>query len=307
MIQVEELVDVILAEEGQTLMGLEFLTEALGLTMDEIDTIFVKTVQEYEMRRPFYVTEFMNTNPLILPKNTINVRAIRYGILEEVARTLFPTYGEPNYEVVVDYSTGQRMVKVKTWPPIYPVRVTYSRGYTISRKNKVYETYEMVEGENEIDVKLKGTFRPGTLSITKGNSTISIAEKKEEVILNTDGDEILTEVCYLEGSLGTGKYIPMTRKLHIDLEDTSEGDLSVQYYPKYSSVLEIEMRDYAFTKFFASKLLEALASLRAQATQEDLHHIDLTTDDLYARVRILKNEVARLLRTTFAYGDLAEI
>ena len=34
MIQVEELTDVILAEEGETLMGLEFLTETLKLSME---------------------------------------------------------------------------------------------------------------------------------------------------------------------------------------------------------------------------------------------------------------------------------
>ena len=36
MLYMEELVDAIIAEEGQTLMGLEFLTETLNLPMKKI-------------------------------------------------------------------------------------------------------------------------------------------------------------------------------------------------------------------------------------------------------------------------------
>ena len=40
MLYLEELLDAIIAEEGQTLMGLEFLIETLGLSMKRIDTLF---------------------------------------------------------------------------------------------------------------------------------------------------------------------------------------------------------------------------------------------------------------------------
>ena len=39
MLYLEQLVDVVIAEEGQTLMGLEFLIETLGLPMKKIDNI----------------------------------------------------------------------------------------------------------------------------------------------------------------------------------------------------------------------------------------------------------------------------
>ena len=56
---------------------------------------------------------------------------------------------------------------------------------------------------------------------------------------------------------------------------------------------------------FAAKLLEALAALRAQATQEKLHSITLTTDDLYTRVQELKKEVREICRATISFGDMA--
>ena len=129
----------------------------------------------------------------------------------------------------------------------------------------------------------------------------------EEIIMNEDGEEVPMCVTYLEGSLGSGYLINKTRKLVLTLNNTDEGTVQMTYYPKYKGILELDIEQYVFTKLFASKLLEALASLRAQATQEDLHHIDLTTDDLYARVRSLKAEVARLLRNTLSYGDMADI
>ena len=37
MLYLEELLDAVIAEEGQTLMGLEFLVETLNLSMKKID------------------------------------------------------------------------------------------------------------------------------------------------------------------------------------------------------------------------------------------------------------------------------
>ena len=50
MLYMEELLDAIIAEEGQTLMGLEFLIDTLGLSMKRIDTLFKKALSEYSER-----------------------------------------------------------------------------------------------------------------------------------------------------------------------------------------------------------------------------------------------------------------
>ena len=307
MLQVEELVDVILAEEGQTLMGLEFLVDTLKLSMDKIEKIFIKSAKEYAQRRPFYESVIMTNNPLVLPKGTIMVRAVRYGVMPEIPRWYFPTFTEIGYELTYDYTTGHKQVFCKVWPPIYPIRVTYGREYTITNSNSVIEDTFTVEGENEIEFQLKGTPRLSTLLIAKGTDTMKMSGTGEEIIINEDGDEVPMQVTYLEGTLGSGYLINKTRKLILTLNNTDEGTVQFTYYPKYRGILELEIGNYVFTKLFASKLLESLASLRAQATQTDLHHIDLTTDDLYARVRSLKAEVARLLRTTISYGDMADI
>lgn len=307
MLQVEELTDYILAEEGQTLMGLEFLTETLKLSMDKIEMIFIKSAKEYAMRRPFYESVIMTNNPLALPKGTISVRAVRYGVMPEIPRWYFPTFTEIGYELTYDYTTGQKQVFCKVWPPIYPIRVTYSRHYTLTNSTQIIEDTFTVKGESEIEFTLKGTPRTSTLILAKGTDTMKMSGTGEEIIMNEDGEEVPMCVTYLEGSLGSGYLINKTRKLVLTFNNTDEGTVQMMYYPKYRGILELDMEQYVFTKLFASKLLEALASLRAQATQEDLHHIDLTTDDLYARVRSLKAEVARLLRNTISYGDMADI
>ena len=50
-----------------------------------------------------------------------------------------------------------------------------------------------------------------------------------------------------------------------------------------------------------------VASARAQATQANVHSIDLTEDQLYVRARILKKEVVNLLSQTWDYGAVADI
>ena len=44
MLYLEELTDAVIAEEGQTLMGLDFLFEVLDLPMTKIDLIFKKAL-----------------------------------------------------------------------------------------------------------------------------------------------------------------------------------------------------------------------------------------------------------------------
>ena len=44
MLYLEELLDAVIAEEGQTLMGLEFLVETLNLSMKKIDLLFKKAL-----------------------------------------------------------------------------------------------------------------------------------------------------------------------------------------------------------------------------------------------------------------------
>ena len=51
MLYLEELLDAVIAEEGQTLMGLEFLIDTLGLSMSKIDTLFKRTPEQHKGKR----------------------------------------------------------------------------------------------------------------------------------------------------------------------------------------------------------------------------------------------------------------
>jgi len=135
-------------------------------------------------------------------------------------------------------------------------------------------------------------------------------EYESEEDINAVGifnDEI-QKVIYLTGELGTATYNTATRELEIEFsEEHNKGSLIYEYFPKYYILPDISLQDEVFNKLFASKILEALASLRAQSTQEVLHNIDLTTDELYTRVRILKRELNTLLRNTIKFSGMAPI
>ena len=83
------------------------------------------------------------------------------------------------------------------------------------------------------------------------------------------------------------------------------NSILISYYPKYLCCKEMDIGNYIFTKLFASKLLTALASLRAQATQQKLHNIDLTSDNLYDRAGQLREEVQKVLKSSWDYGAAA--
>ena len=120
------------------------------------------------------------------------------------------------------------------------------------------------------------------------------------------GNEIVEEAI-LKGTLGSGTVNLKTREVVLQLDDESIAPLVISYYPKYSVVKELDLGNYLFTRVFAVKVLTALASLRAQVTQDKLHNINLTSDDLMNRAADLKKEIRDLLRASFSFADAAPI
>lgn len=313
MIYLEDLTETILAEEGQTLLGLDFLTDTLKFGYDKMEKIFIKSAMEYGKRKPFHETidDTTGGQQIKLPSSTISVQAIRYGILPQLPKFYLPTWGDESYELVpYTFNSATKVVTLKVWPPMYPIRVTLNRHYTITNTQPITQELYTFDGNTEIVDYLPCTYKPGTLKITKGEFDMVETGRGSSKVKRYDGTEETVNVAELRGSLGTGLVNLDTREITLELDadaDTTETPVLVDYYPKYKCILELDNSDYVFTKLYASKILEALASLRAQATQEDLHNIDLTVDDLYARVRILKKDVEKLLRNTISYGDMASI
>lgn len=314
MLYLEELVDVVIAEEGQTLMGLDFLFDTLSLPMTRIEKIFLKAVSEYSERRPMKKTEIINSlspdGNIVMPEGTTSCRVARYGFLP---RQIPSYYVQKFPEMNVQFDPTTRICLV--WPPVVPLRLTYTQKYIPTKNILIEKNYNIPYSTDTFDTSLDTMFAGNTLliqrSVTKtdpitGETTaemLSMSPTGE--IQKTESFEEVTEEAILDGTLGTGTVNLKTKEVNLVLADTSATPLFFTYYPKYCVVKELDIGNYVLTKLFASKLLMALASLRAQATQTKLHAINLTEDSLYERAHELKDEVRQLLKNTWSYGDAA--
>jgi hypothetical protein len=287
-------------------MGLEFLYDALNLPMTKLELMFRKALMEYSERRPMKKTEVFNNYDLegyiTMPEGTTSCRIARYGVLpNQMPRYYMPTFDEMNVEF--DPTT----LKCRTWPPVTPLRLTYTQRYMPTRDVLIkresvlpYETFEYSTG-------LECSFADNTLHIEKYTTSGETLTMDVVGIEKDASDEFGHETPYaiLKGTLGDGEVNLDTKELELEMTNSERGTINIQYYPKYYLVKELSLGDYIFIKLFTSKFITALASLRAQATQAKLHNIDLTTDELYTRARELKEEVRKLLKSTISFGDMS--
>ena len=319
MLYLEQLVDAVIAEEGQTLMGLDFLIETLELPMSKIDLIFKKALSEYSERRPMKKTTVIDAfdyasydgsaGYITMPEGTTSCRVARYGVLpNQMPRYYMPKFGEQNVEF------DPTNLTCRVWPPVTPLRLTYTQKYVpttnILIEAKHYVPYETYETSFTLATSFAGktlrlqkvvpiTLEDGTLSSeTLDMSPTGYVDEIEEM-------GVITKRAELKGTLGKGYVDLKTREVTLDIVDDYVSQILITYYPKYSVVKELDLGNFLFTKLFASKLLESLASLRAQATQDKLHNIDLTSDELYTRVQELKKEVHTELKSTLSFGSLS--
>lgn len=304
MLTVEEALDLTLIEEGQYLMGLDFITNVLGLSWDNISKIFYKTIKEYARRRPIKETRVIDggiNGSFVMPEGTLAVRAIRYDILDDYPRTMFTDFGQLNYE----YEEHTR--RLRTFPPMSSLRVTYAREYKLTDEEISVLEY-MADYENSYYTKLLTKPKKGCIVITKdGKSMKEVGIEKKVIDMGPGRDHAVQQVIKLSGDLGKGYYRPDTRELDVTFKKGTASDLVISYTPYYKVAPELSTGDYIFMKFFKSYILEAIAALRSQATQRDLQNIDLNSDDLHARAMILKAEVERNLRESIDFGSMAPI
>ena len=305
MLTVEEAFDIAITEEGQFLLGEEFITDTLGFDWDKIYKVFVKSVKEYSRRKPIHETKVMQgsaeSGEYIMPEGTIAVQAIRYDILDHYPRFMFPDFGQINFE----FEKHNR--KLKTFPPMQTLRVTYSREYTFSNSAKISMTEYMADYETEMTLLLNGHPKKGTIVVSKNGKEMKEVGVTNQKVENGTPEHETIKVISLKGDLGKGIYKPETRELTIFTKKGEEGDLEVSFTPKYKYINELSLVDTLYLNLFKSYLLEAIASLRSQATQAHLHNVDLTTDDLYGRARALRAMVIKHLRETFDFGSTAFI
>lgn len=305
MLTVEEAFDITLIEEGQFLMGEDFITNTLGFTWDKIFTLFKKTIREYSRRRPIVETKVIRTTDpdgkILMPEGTLAVREIRYDILDEYPRYMYPGFGQPNYEF--DQHTGV----LRCFPPMSSMRVSYSREYTFSDSAPYIKKEYLADYEKVICLKLGVTPKKGTITVSRdGKSMKEVGIETVEVQID-GGVSVPVKMIKLAGDLGEAFFNPDLREIEIQLEEGANADIEISCKSKYPYCVELGTIDSLYLKLFKAHLLEAVASLRNQISQEDLHHIDFSNDDLYGRVRILKAEVNRNLRETIDFSAMAPI
>lgn len=316
MLYLEELLDAVIAEEGQTLMGLEFLVDTLNLPMKKIDMLFKKALSEYSERRPMKKTTVINnfdyadaeSGYITMPEGTTSCRVARYGVLpNQMPRYYMPKFSEQSVEF--DITTLQ----CRVWPPVTPLRLTYTQRFVATTNVLIQKNIEVPYETDEYDFTLPTAYANKSLTIQKSVVvTDPITGEKTAEILSMKPTGATVEDEYgentynvLKGTLGKGKVDVKTREVTLEMVDDSVSPLIVTYYPKWSVVKELDIGNYLFTRIFACKILEALASARAQATQADLHHVDLTTDRLLDRVAELKKEIRELGRASISFHDMA--
>ena len=316
MLYLEELLDAVIAEEGQTLMGLEFLIDTLGLSMKRIDTLFRKALSEYSERRPMKKTEVVNNfdyaDPeagyIQMPEGTTSCRIARYGVLpNQMPRYYMPKFGEQNVEF--DITT----LKLRVWPPVTPLRITYTKRFVPTTNVLIEKTIDIPYETDEFEFDLPTAYANKTLTIQKSVvvKDPETGELKPEILSMKPTGSIVQDECgesseaVLKGTLGKGKFNIKTREVSLKMKNDAASPLIVTYYPKWSVVKELDIGNYLFTRIFACKIIEALASLRAQASQENLHNINLNVDDLLNRAAELKKEIRELGRASLSFHDLA--
>lgn len=304
MLTVEELFDEFLIEEGQYFMGEEYITQTLGLDWKKLHNLFKRTTQVYARRKPVVETKVIHGSgqgKFKMPDNTLAVREVRYDILDEYPRTLYDGFGQINYE----YDRHTQILR--SFPPMNSLRVSYSREYTFSNSAEYKMSEFMAEYETEFNTKLEAYPRKGSIKIELGGKTMKEVRKERVEVDMGDGTTEVVNVIKLEGDLGEGYYNPENREIELHFGEGHEGDLVISCIPMYEYCVELNMGEYTFVKLYKAHLLESIASARSQITQEDLHNIDFTSDDLYGRARLLKAEVYKNLRETIDFSAMAPI
>lgn len=304
MLTVEEAFDITLIEEGQYLLGEDFITNTLGFDWDQIAKLFYKSIKEYARRKPIVETKIISNGDngvFYMPEGTLAVRAIRYDILDDYPRTMFPDFGQTNYE----YDIHSR--KLRTFPPMSSLRVSYSREYILSDSAPVVKSEFMVDYEDEYLDRLLIKPKKGSLHISLNGKSMKEVGIERKLMKDDLGNDIPVRLIKLAGDLGEGYYNPETREIELHWEKGQEGDLVISCQPYYKAALELSSSEYTYMGLFKAYVLEAIASLKEQATQRDLHNIDLNSDDLKGRALLLRAESKRNLRETIDFSAMAPI
>ena len=207
MLYMEELLEAVIAEEGQTLMGLDFLIETLDMPMSRIDLLFKKALSEYSERRPMKKTTIINNfdymdgdgsnGYILMPEGTTSCRVARYGVLpNQMPRYYMPKFGEQNVEFDITTRT------CRVWPPVTPLRLTYTQRFSTSTNILIEKVIEVPYETDEYDLILPTYFAGKSLNIQKNVTYMNHdTGKVDAMVLSMKPTGYINEIALPDGDV----------------------------------------------------------------------------------------------------------
>lgn len=283
MLLFEQALERVKLEYGQLLIPFD----SLKLDTDKLEKIFINTAKKLQSKRPIRTVATLSTNPdgVKIP-DAIGVLALKYMVLNNFDRISPPLPHrmwsfDPATRILKSILTSTQMV------------VIYNREFKIGYFPQTESPMTTVDGELAVDFYLKGTFKQGTLSLTKTN--LSTGEVTTATEISRTGN-----IATLGGTLGTGTVDLTTLKIHLDLIDTTANDIVANYYNYRKAVQDIEEFDIVFHTWFTIDVIRSFGGLKYQATMNENTGLpfSLQSDTLLDRARQLEDQLNEYLRNT---------
>lgn len=277
MITLEEAIENAVLTHGQQIIPLE----AFSLDKLTIQSMLKQTLKEYQEYFPNVKNKTMNGTSSVaavtmhIPDAIGSPMSIRFGGYPKVVG-LNSRYEKPNWQW--DYHTKTITTVMGGGPWI----ITYAADYGLTNL-EVKEYFRTLKGEEEIDFKIRGEFKGKSLVVTRNTDKLYM---KTVDTYTRDG---LT-YAELEGSLGTGTVCLDDLRCHLEIDSTRDDQLEISYITKYLGVKELDLQNWEFTTWFASKLLTSIGSLKLM-TQLDGMPFNIGVDDLRSKGLELINQV----------------
>lgn len=248
--------------------------EAFQFDWDKLDRIFRSTFHKYERYCPKLNTIQTNGgNPLTMPEDCIYPRAIGFGNSLMIApQTVTVQSNSWSY----DRATRQLSVFTNTGSSA-SFKVQYLARYPEIDVHPEVEPFEVYQGEEDVSIQLETVPNLDTLTIAKGNKSVSLIERGRDF-------------AKFEGTLGAAVLDMHSLELTISQEDKSAGHININYEGNYKA-FDIIMEDEDFFEtWYAANILSSLGNVKA-VLRMDMMPNSISADDLISQGRELMNSV----------------
>lgn len=285
MLLFEQAVERVKIETGQLLIPFE----SLKLTDDHLEKMFVNTVRKLQNKRPIRAVMSANVDPVgIKIPDALGVLACKYKLYDNFDRVSPP--------ISRSYWFFDPTTKILRSLFACPFIITYLKEFSVGHFKQTELATTTVDNESEVDFFIKGSYKTGTLELSKTHYGTNIKTTMTEVSRTST-------TASLSGTLGTGTVDLKTLKIHVDLTDRTGGDITAIYYNKRKAILDLDEYNLPFYMWFTVDVLRSIGSLKAQATMSENTGLpfSLQADTLLERARVLEDQLQEQLKNNNAW------